>query len=58
VTWFCRTLAAFITLGVLLTVSSVGKEKKPTTGGTAALVVLVQSLYVAGLVAIATGVWR
>lgn len=36
-------IAAFIVLGGLLSVANVGKERKPTTGGDAAFIVLVSA---------------
>jgi hypothetical protein len=47
--WTHTTLAVFFGLGALLTISTVGKERKPTTGGVAALTVLVQALIIFAL---------
>lgn len=44
--WVYIAFAAYLTLGILLVVGSVGKEKKPTTGGVAAATVLVSGFIV------------
>jgi hypothetical protein len=44
------TLAALMALGALLTVSGVGKPRKPTTGGVAAYVVVMDALFVTAIV--------
>ena len=43
-------LVVLVALSALLTVSQVGLERRPVTPGTASLVVLVNALYIAGLV--------
>lgn len=43
-------LVVMIALGTLLTVSQVGLERRPVTPGIASLVVLLNALYIAGLV--------
>lgn len=55
---FCWIVAAFMTLGAVSTVASVGKPKKPTTGGAAATAMLIDAVIVTGLVLIATGTWH
>lgn len=42
--------AGLFATGSLLTITSVGKPKKPTTGGTAAAIVAVQACVIATLV--------
>lgn len=55
---FCWILAAYLAVGALLAVASVGKPKQPLTGGTAAVVVLIVAAEVVGLAFVATGVLR
>lgn len=43
-------IAGFLALGALLTVGSVGKPRKPTTGGIAAAVIVVDAAIVTLLI--------
>lgn len=47
--WYLWFLAGWFLLTAVMTVSRVGKPSKPTDSGTAALVVLVDALLIAGI---------
>jgi hypothetical protein len=50
VKWALYAIAAFIALGSILTVTSVGKPRKPTTGGIAAAVIVVDAFIIPVLI--------
>lgn len=45
------TMVGLMAVSALLTVGAVGKQRKPLEGGTAAVVVLVNALWIAAIVA-------
>lgn len=47
--WYLWFLAGWFLLGAVVTVSQVGKPKKPTTAGVAAGVVVIDALIIAGI---------
>ena len=53
--WFLMGVAAWLALGALSSVSLVGKERKPISGGTAVVKVLIHGALVAGLMVAAMG---
>jgi hypothetical protein len=48
--WFLFGVAAWMVWGALAAVTAVGKVRQPTTGGVAAVVVLINGAIVAGLI--------
>ncbi|MFF7191747.1 hypothetical protein ACFZAR_42900 [Streptomyces sp. NPDC008222] len=48
--WFLFAVAAWLVWAALAAVMAVGKVRQPTTGGVAALVVLINGVIVAGLI--------
>jgi hypothetical protein len=48
--WFLLFIAAWIGFGALSTVGSVGKERRPISGSTAAVVVLLSAVQIAALI--------
>jgi hypothetical protein len=53
--WFLLGTALWLVLGALSSVTSVGKERKPISGGTAAVGVLIHGALAAGLIVAAVG---
>lgn len=47
--WYLWFLAAFFLMSTVVTVSMVGKPRKPTTAGIAAAVVIIDALLIAGI---------
>lgn len=47
---FWVVLALYMTLGALATISQVGKPRKPSTQGMATATVLIQALFIAGII--------
>lgn len=54
----CWIMAAWFVVSVVLTPSSVGKVRRPLTGGVAAVTVLISLGFATTLALIATGVLR
>jgi hypothetical protein len=55
VSWFGWLLVILYTLGTVLTILEIGKPRKPTTEGHAALVLLINGLFVIGIIYVGTG---
>jgi len=47
--WLQLGLILFFALGAFLTITQVGKERKPITGGTAAATVLIQAFIIVAI---------
>lgn len=57
-TVFCWFLAAWFMLGAVVTITSIGKPRKPLTPNQAAIVVLLNMVFALGGGLVATGVLR
>jgi hypothetical protein len=53
--WTLYAIAGFLALGAILTISSVGKPRKPITGRVAAATVVIDGLIIAALLIAAAG---
>lgn len=52
--WYAWLVTALVGVSTLVTIGSVGKPRKPTTPGIAVAVVVVNGLFVWGVVALGT----